>query len=239
MTFRACPSIQELECSFGERCIDRRLQRLGSLVAALGQVLILSLPPDRLNGGSPAVCGIAHRVDAGGIRCVPLIGPRPPCRPRSIPCTGPASIQQHPSAQQIELGPPVSLPFDQLDPVDMTLNRTGRPGQAETGLHCGSVRQYAVGEPHEAGQVARLSIEEPWAKSPCVALGDYLPKPLHEGVASSELGILSKELVQQHPLPRLQLFRWAQAYPSHRQPSGLPAPLLWQPRWSPGVDGPD
>src|SRR5690349_7663002 len=54
------------------------------------------------------------------------------CDPRILA----SSMPEHPAAQQVELGPPVHLPLDDLEPVDLALDLPVAPPLGQRGAHC-------------------------------------------------------------------------------------------------------
>src|SRR3954454_20579430 len=57
---------------------------------------------------------------------------------------------EHPVTQKVESSAAIHGPFDDLQPVDLPLDRTGAPGQRQGGMHGIAVLAKASGEALEA-----------------------------------------------------------------------------------------
>src|SRR3954471_1049979 len=99
------------------------------------------------------------------------------------PCILASSMPEHPAAQQVEPGPSVHLPLDDLEPVDLALDLAVAPRFGQRGTH----RILIAPEANGARALASASRSQPSSASATWSL-TMVPKGLTRSTAVAMAG---------------------------------------------------
>jgi hypothetical protein len=123
-------------------------------------------------------------------------------------------IEQDTLAEEIEAGSAEHLTFEHLDPVDVSFDHAGAPGQGEAGDDGVPVAVDAGGERVEAGEVVSPDGIKPLRQPFALALGEHLT----EGADVAGDGVRFRAVDQNGLEP--ELLRLGEALRPTEDPSG-------------------
>lgn len=90
-------------------------------------------------------------------------------------------------------GTTVAGALDELDAVDVALDRTGRPRSREGGVDGSAVGGEAVGECLEAREAAGARAGQPGIEPGQIARGDEAAEALEQVVAGRQVGVVGED----------------------------------------------
>ena len=133
-----------------------------------------------------------HDMGTGGfVRVIDLETTDPPRFPWFSRALRGSYRYQNASSQQVEAGPAITLPFQELESVDLALSLAAAPGFGERGAHCGAVLLQPSGERLDGADAARTGFGEPGVQVsrrrdgahglPGAATADESREPTREG----------------------------------------------------------